>query len=93
MRKTKNKPFKFLNQLVNMSKRTYLTLTFNSEGATVSEISDSLLKLGFKSIKGQYDFVYVWKRTPTVSELIKFAGKVQKALKNKKVLFQMITNE
>lgn len=57
-----------------MLKRTYLTLTFSSNGANLYE-REVLLNLGFTHTK-DYDFVY------------KFAEKVQKALKGKKVCFK-----
>ena len=40
--------------------KTYITITFNSEGSSPSEIKTLLMNLGFKAAKGSYDFVYDW---------------------------------
>jgi hypothetical protein len=68
--------------------KTYLTITFNSEGSSPSEVRDQLLNLGFKVAKGSYDFVYEWdKETVNVDELVWFADKVHSALKKHRVYF------
>ena len=68
--------------------KTYLTLMFNSEGSSPSEVKNQLLNLGFKAAKGSYDFVYEWdKEEVTVEELVWFADKVHAALKNTHVNF------
>jgi hypothetical protein len=68
--------------------KTYLTLIFNSEGSSPSEVKDQLLNLGFKAAKGNYDFVYDWeKKEVTVKDLVWFADKIHSALKNNNVLF------
>lgn len=68
--------------------KTYLTIMFNSEGSSPSEVKDQLLNMGFKAAKGNYDFVYEWdKETIEVEELVWFADKVHTVLKNHKVYF------
>jgi hypothetical protein len=65
---------------------------FNSEGALPSEIKDSLLNMGFKATKGNYDFVYDWRKDITnVDELVFFADKVLSSLKNCNVYFSIET--
>ncbi len=65
---------------------------FNSEGALPSEIKDSLLNMGFKATKGNYDFVYDWgKEVAGVDELVFFADKVLSSLKNCNVYFSIET--
>ena len=65
---------------------------FNSEGALPSEIKDNLLNLGFEATKGNYDFVYNWrKNSAEVDELIYFADKVHSSLKNCNVYFSIET--
>jgi hypothetical protein len=72
--------------------KTYLTLTFNSEGSSPSEVKDQLMNLGFKAAKGSYDFAYEWdKDEVTVEELVWFADKVHSALKKYNVLFSIET--
>ena len=75
-----------------VSMKTYLTLYFNSEGASPSEIKNQLLNLGFKAAKGNYDFVYEWQdNADNVEELVWFADKVHAALKNSNVNFSIET--
>ncbi|MEF8848972.1 MAG: hypothetical protein V5A68_07565 [Candidatus Thermoplasmatota archaeon] len=72
--------------------KTYLTVMFNSEGSSPSEVKNQLLNLGFKAAKGNYDFVYEWdKETTNVDDLIWFADKVHTALKDSKVFFSIET--
>jgi hypothetical protein len=72
--------------------KTYLTIMFNSEGSTPSEVKNQLLNLGFKTAKGSYDFVYDWAdEVATVEELVWFADKVHAALKSHNVCFTIET--
>jgi hypothetical protein len=72
--------------------KTYLTITFNSEGSSPSEIKTQLMNLGFKAAKGSYDFVYDWdEKDVTIDELVWFADKIHAALKNHNVLFSIDT--
>jgi hypothetical protein len=72
--------------------KTYLTITFNSEGSSPSEIKALLMNLGFKAAKGSYDFVYDWdKKDVTIDELVWFADKIHAALKKHNILFSIET--
>ena len=72
--------------------KTYLTIIFNSEGCSPSEVRDQLLNLGFKVAKGNYDFVYEWdKENAEKDELVWFADKVHSALKRSNVYFTIET--
>jgi len=72
--------------------KTYITLMFNSEGSSPSQVKDQLLNLGFKAAKGNYDFVYEWdKESVDVEELVWFADKVHSTLKEHKVYFTIET--
>lgn len=72
--------------------KTYIQVTFNSEGAAPSEIKNHLLNMGFKATKGNYDFVFDWgKEKADINELIFFADKIHASLKNCKVLFTIET--
>jgi len=72
--------------------KTYLTITFNSEGSSPSEVKDQLMNLGFKAAKGSYDFLYEWdKDEVTLDDLVWFADKVHAALKEYNVLFSIET--
>ena len=75
-----------------MSMKTYLTLMFNSEGSSPSDIKDQLLNLGFQASQGNYDFVYEWnKEEVPLQELVWFADKVHQALRETKVNFTIET--
>jgi len=54
-------------------------------------VKSRLLELGFKAVKGSYDFVYEWSREPDIDTLLWFADKVQVALKGTDVLFSLET--
>jgi len=71
--------------------KTYLRIIFSSEGASPSEIKSRLLELGFKAVKGSYDFVYEWSREPDIDTLLWFADKVQVTLKGTGVMFSLET--
>jgi len=69
-----------------------LIIWFNSEGANPSEITRALTSLGFKPIKGNYDYVYDWGNTKAdVEEVLAFADKVKITLSGMKVLFKIET--
>ena len=74
-----------------MSMKTYLKVTFNSEGAPPSEVISRLQSLGFKPITGTYDMVYEWDDHATVEDAIWFADKIHATLKGFSVLFQIET--
>ena len=62
--------------------KTYLQILVNSEGSSPSEIKSILLNMGFKAIKGNYDFVYEWNEESVgIEELVWFADKVHSAFK------------
>lgn len=72
--------------------KTYLTIIFNSEGSSPSEVRDQLLNMGFKVAQGNYDFVYEWdKKNASKEELVWFADKVHSVLKKSNVYFTIET--
>jgi len=71
--------------------KTYLTLMFNSEGSSPSQVTDQLLNLGFKTAKGNYDFVYEWDKEVNLDQLVWFADKVHSALNKHNVYFTIET--
>ena len=70
---------------------TYLTVTFNSEGAKPSEVADRVNTLGFKPMTGVYDFKYEWDKKASVKDALWFADKVHATLKGYNVLFKVET--
>ncbi len=71
--------------------KSYLTLTFNSEGAKPSEVVERLNMLGFKPTHGAYDFIYEWGKNATVQDAIWFSDKIHEALNGCNVLFTLET--
>lgn len=70
---------------------TYLTVTFNSEGARPSEVLGALHSLGFETTTGSYDCLYRWPSRATVEDAIFLADKVHATLKGMGVHFKMET--
>jgi hypothetical protein len=71
--------------------KTYLNVTFSSEGAKPSEIINRLRSLGFKPIMGDHDMVYEWTNGATEEDSLWFADKIQATLEGFKVLFHIET--
>lgn len=71
--------------------RTFLSVTFSSEGAPPSEVRDRLMRIGMEAIKGNYDFTYKWDKEPDVEMLLMLADKIHTALKGLNVLFSLET--
>jgi hypothetical protein len=71
--------------------KSYLTLTFNSEGIKPSEVVDRLHMLGFKATHGPYDFIYDWGKHATVKDAIWFSDRIHETLKGCQVLFHLET--
>lgn len=82
--------FLYLQDILKIMK-TYLTITFNSEGAPPSWVKERLLELGLKAVRGNYDFVYEWDNEPDVDTLLWLADKIHAALKGMDVLFSLET--
>ena len=71
--------------------QTYLSIWFHSDGSKPNEITKRLLGLGFRPVKGQYDFVYDWSKNANVDDIIRFADKVHLTLKGTQALFRLET--
>lgn len=71
--------------------KTYLVVWFSSESASPMDVTQRLLSLGFKPVKGNYDYVYEWDRKADVEELVRFADKVRLTLQGMNVLFRLET--
>ena len=71
--------------------KSYLTVTFHSEGLKPSEVVERLHMLGFKPTHGPYDFEYEWGKNASVKEAIWFADRIHETLKGCNVLFHLET--
>ncbi len=71
--------------------KTYLTVWFNSEGASPSEVAERLRAMGFKPIRGYYDHVYDWKKKVTLEDIFQLSDALHETLKGLKVLYKLET--
>lgn len=77
---------------------THVQVWFYSEGAIPSKVVDKLLELGFKPVKGAYDFVYEHtdeelKKTPLGTAILEIADAIHQTLRGFKVLYRLDTHE
>lgn len=71
--------------------KTYLTIWFNSEGASPVIVAEKLRAMGFKPIRGKYDHVYDWRRRIELEEILQIGTAVHETLKGLKVLYTLET--
>lgn len=72
--------------------KTYVTVTFSSEGAPASKVVELLSSMGFETALGNHDFVYDWKKRDTApAEVINLLDRVQSHLAGTKVHITFIT--
>ena len=69
--------------------KTYLTVTFNSEGMKPSKVVDRLSTLGFAPTHGNYDFVYEWDKTASIKDAVWFADKIHTTLQGTGCFFKV----
>ncbi len=69
--------------------RTYLKLWFSSEGELPSRVTSMLVGMGFKPTPGEYDYVYIWRKKPSVDDLVQLAEQVQQTLKGTNTYFKL----
>jgi hypothetical protein len=77
---------------------THVQVWFYSEGASPSQVVKKLLALGFKPVKGPYDFVYEHtdeelKETHIGTAIVEIADAIHKTLNGFKVLYRLETSE
>ncbi len=70
---------------------TYLRVTFDSEGASPSEIAARLLALGFAPTQGNYDFVYDWQGSASHEQVLDLSDELTRRLRGFRVLFEVET--
>lgn len=71
--------------------RTYLAVTFSSDGAKPSAINDALAQLGFQPMQGPHDFIYDWPGEASVDEVLQFGDRIHAQLQGMGCLFGMET--
>ncbi|MFW9982711.1 MAG: hypothetical protein ACFFE3_12455 [Candidatus Thorarchaeota archaeon] len=75
---------------------TRVSVWFNSEGASPSQVISRLVDLGFKPVRGAYDFVYEhndedMSESDLGSAIIEIANALHKTLSGFKVLYNLDT--
>lgn len=71
--------------------KTYLLVFHSSEGATPSEVVERIKSVGFKVMKGYYDFVYEWREQQSIDEVVKIADVLHSVLKGTGTSFKLET--
>ncbi|HLF16377.1 MAG TPA: hypothetical protein VI796_02965 [Candidatus Thermoplasmatota archaeon] len=71
--------------------KTYLKVTFHSEGAKPSAVQKALAGLGFRPVKGAYDFAYDWPGKASVEDVLRFGDKIHAELSGLDCMFEMET--
>ncbi|BAB59423.1 TVG0293838 [Thermoplasma volcanium GSS1] len=71
--------------------KTYIKVSFSSEGARPSEVINRLRSLGFKPVIGEHDMVYEWGNGATPDDAIWFADKIHATLAGYNVRFEIET--
>lgn len=76
---------------------TLVSVWFYSEGASPSQVISKLLELGFKPVRGAYDFVYEHSEVDMTeanlsSAIVEISNALHKTLSGFKVLFNLDTH-
>ena len=71
--------------------KTYLVIWHNSEGGTPSQVHDRLVSMGFKPVKGNFDYVYEWNKMSSIHQILEIGNAVHATLKGQKVLYKLET--
>jgi hypothetical protein len=78
--------------------RTYMSVTLHSEGASASEVTDAMKKLGWVPVYGMYDYAYTWddewgNKGEDFDEYTAFLNSVHSNLKGLNVSYNLWTTE
>ena len=71
--------------------KTYLLVYHSSEGKPPTEVVERIASVGFKPMKGYYDFVYEWNEQESVEEVLKIADVLHNVLKGTGTTFKLET--
>ena len=71
--------------------RTFVMITFSSEGGSASQVVNKLIDMGFEATFGNHDFVYNWDKNASQDSVISLIDQVQKKLKGMNVQLQFAT--
>lgn len=73
--------------------RTFVMITFSSEGGSASQVVNRMVDIGFEINLGTHDFVYHWEKGATQEDVIALVDKVQKKLNGMNVQLQFATTQ
>ncbi len=71
--------------------RTYVRMTFHSEGADPTKVVEAMRALGFEESMGMHDFVYRWKDKAAMADVIELVTKMHERLKGLDVSYEITT--
>jgi hypothetical protein len=71
--------------------RTYVRMTFHSEGANPLTVLEAMRGLGFEESMGIHDFVYKWKEHTAIDDVVKLATRMHDRLKGLDVSYEITT--
>ena len=72
--------------------KTYVTVSFSSEGGAASLVSQKLIEMGFESTIGSHDFMYDWKdKDVSPAEILNFIDRIQTKLKGQGIRINVTT--
>jgi hypothetical protein len=71
--------------------RTYVRMTFHSEGASPTDVLHVMRELGFEEAMGIHDFVYKWKDRTTIDDVIRLTTQMHSRLKGLDVSYEITT--
>ena len=71
--------------------RTYVRMTFHSEGADPTKVMEVMRQLGFEESMGMHDFVYKWKEKAALDDVIRLVGEMHARLKGLDVNYEITT--
>lgn len=63
----------------------------SADGEKASVISKKLIEMGMEPTIGEHDFVYHWKDSAAISEVLKFVDRVQSKLKGTGAILNFCT--
>ncbi len=71
--------------------RTYVRMTFHSEGANPLKVLEAMRTLGFEESMGMHDFVYKWKEKATLDDVLRLMTDMHERLKGLDVSYEITT--
>ena len=71
--------------------RTYVRMTFHSEGADPTKVLEVMRSVGFEESMGMHDFVFKWKEKATLDDVIHLVTTMHERLKGLDVNYELTT--